>query len=163
MSAECGYLRAGRMNSVTVIIPAYNAEVCLGRCLESVFAQNHIPQQVIVVNDGSTDATRKIAYGYAKRIEYFENQNQGPGASRNQGLTIARGDYIAFLDADDYWSPSFLSSCLNFFEKHIDAVAVTTGQIHKLWGHGEVIRPEFLQKPNCPQQPFIIKDFFSFG
>lgn len=150
------------MNSVTVIIPAYNAEVCFQRCLESVFTQEHPPEQVVVVNDGSTDDTKKIADGYANRIEYYEHENQGPGASRNEGLKVARGDYVAFLDADDYWLPGFLSRCVSFLEKHPDAVAVSVGQLHNLWGHGEVIAPPLLQNPDCPKIPFIIDNFFSF-
>lgn len=150
------------MASVTVVIPAYNAGVCLQRCLESVFAQDYQSDQVIVVNDGSTDNTQRIANGYANRVEYYEHRNQGPGASRNEGLKVARGDYVAFLDADDYWMPGFLSKCLHFLEKHPDAVAVSTGQLHNLWGHGEVILPPLLQNPNCPKDPFMIANFFSF-
>jgi len=150
------------MNSVTVIIPAYNAEVCLQRCLESVFAQEHPPYQVIVVNDGSTDDTRKIADVYGNRIEYYERGNQGPGASRNEGLKVARGDYVAFLDADDYWLPGFLSKCVHFLEKHPDAIAVSVGQSHNLWGHGEAVRPLLIQKRDCSKTPFIIDNFFSF-
>lgn len=150
------------MNSVTVIIPAYNAEVCLQRCLMSVFDQEYPPEQVIVVNDGSTDNTKKIVDGYANRIEYFEQENQGPGASRNTGLKAARGAYVAFLDADDYWLPAFLSKCVRFLEKHLDAVAVSTGQVHRLWGHGEVILPPLLQNLNCPKEAVIIENFFSF-
>ena len=150
------------MNSVTVIIPAYNAEVCLARCLESVFAQRRPPEQVIVVNDGSTDNTKKVADGYANRIEYFEQANQGPGASRNEGLKAARCEYVAFLDADDCWLPGFLSGCVGFLDRHPEAVAVSTGQMHKLWGHGDVIRPQLLQSPDCPKDPFTIDNFYSF-
>ena len=150
------------MNSVTVIIPAYNAEVCLARCLDSVFCQEHPPEQVVVVNDGSTDDTRTITASYADRIEYFEHDNQGPGASRNQGLRVARGDFVAFLDADDYWRPGFLSQCISFLENHPDAVAVSTGQIHKLWGHPDTVRPSLLLQTGCPETPFLIDNFFSF-
>jgi hypothetical protein len=150
------------MNSVSVIIPAYNAAVCLKRCLGSVFGQEYPTKQVIVVNDGSTDNTKKIAEGYANRIEYYEQENQGPGLSRNTGLRAARGDYVAFLDADDYWRPGFLTKCVSFLEKHPDAVAVSVGQLHNLWGHGESIRPPLLQNSDCPKEPFIIDNFFSF-
>lgn len=148
--------------SVTVIIPAHNAEVCLRRCLESVFGQEYLPEQVIVVNDGSTDGTGQIAARYANRIEYHEQDNLGPGAARNVGLQAAWGKYFAFLDADDYWLPGFLSKCVQFLEEHDDTVAVSVGQSHNLWGHGEVVRPLLLQDPSCPKGPFVIDNFFSF-
>jgi hypothetical protein len=150
------------MHSVTVIIPAFNASLCLQRCLESVFSQQYLPVQIIVVNDGSTDNTKEIAANYASRIEYFEQENRGPGAARNVGIKVARGDYIAFLDADDYWMPNFLSCCVQFMETHKDAVAVTTGQSIKLWGHPVTIRPIFLEESSCPTAPFVIDNFFSF-
>lgn len=148
--------------SVTVIIPAYNAEVCLQRCLESVFCQEYLPEQVIIVNDGSTDNTGEVAGRYANLVEYHEQENRGPGASRNVGLEAARGDCVSFLDADDYWLPGFLSKCVRFLEEHHDAVAVSVGQSHHLWGHGEAIRPLLLQNSHCPKAPFVIDNFFSF-
>jgi len=150
------------MNSVTVIVPVYNAEVCLQRCLESVFTQKYPPAQVIVVNDGSTDGTKEIATIYSNRIDYFEHENLGPGPSRNTGLTNARGNYVAFLDADDYWLPDFLFKCVSFLEKHPHVVAVSTGQMHNLWGHGKLIRPPLLENPDSPKAPFVIDNFFSF-
>lgn len=151
------------MDSVTVIIPAYNAEVCLSRCLDSVFGQKYTPAlQVIVVNDGSSDHTGEIAAAYGDRIEYYEHDNQGPAASRNVGLKAAHGDYVAFLDADDFWMPNFLSSCIHFMDKYPDAVAVSVGQLHNLWGHGKVVSPPLLRNSNYPKIPFIIDNFFSF-
>ena len=99
---------------VSVIIPAYDVAVCLGRCLDSVFEQDVTDTQVIVINDGSTDDTAEVAKRYGDRIVYLEQENQGQGAARNAGLRIARGRYVAFLDADDYWLPGFLRACIDF-------------------------------------------------
>ncbi|ABC76304.1 glycosyltransferase family 2 protein [Syntrophus aciditrophicus] len=150
------------MDLVSIIIPAYNAEATLKRCLDSVFFQTYREHQVIVINDGSTDNTRGIASEYKDAIEYIEQDNQGPGRSRNVGLGRAKGSFIAFLDADDYWLPAFLSKCLIFMKENHDAAAVTTGQYIKLWGHSDIIRPPILNEPSCRKVPFIIDNFFSF-
>lgn len=149
-------------SSVSVIIPVYNAEATLVRCLDSVFNQTYNADQVIVVNDGSTDNSIKVADSYKDRIKYIEQTNQGPGASRNAGLSAAQCDYVAFLDADDYWLPEFLRHCVRFLDEHREVVAVTTGQSIKLWGHPEVVRPRLLEVDTCPLEPFVIDNFFSF-
>lgn len=149
-------------NSITVIIPVYNSAATLARCLDSVFSQTFAPNQVVIINDGSTDSSNKVAEKYKDRIEYIEQTNQGPAAARNAGLKTARGVYVAFLDADDYWHQEFLSNCVEFLGKYKDVVAVTTGQSIKLWGHPEVVRPTFLQESICPSMPFVIDNFFSF-
>ncbi|MDM7987659.1 MAG: glycosyltransferase family 2 protein [Smithella sp.] len=150
-------------NTITVIVPFYNAGATLARCLDSIFNQTTKPAQVVVINDGSTDQTSNVIERYKDRIDYIEQAvNQGPGASRNAGLKAARCDYVAFLDADDYWLPDFLFHCVQFLENNKDVVAVTTGQRIKLWGHPEVVRPKLLEEFNCPKEPFVIENFFSF-
>jgi len=149
-------------SSISVIVPIYNAEIILPRCLDSVFNQSYAPEQVIVINDGSIDNSQKVIESYKDRIEYIEQSNQGPGATRNAGLRAARCDYVAFLDADDYWLPEFLNECVQFLDVRREAVAVTTGQSIKLWGHREVVRPRLLEEANCPVEPFVIDNFFSF-
>ncbi|MGD0233448.1 MAG: glycosyltransferase family A protein [Syntrophorhabdales bacterium] len=149
-------------SSVTVIVPVYNAAFTLARCLDSVFNQSLIPNQVILINDGSTDDSRNVAESYKDRIEYIEQTNQGPGAARNAGLKAAKGGYVAFLDADDYWLPEFLTRCVQFLDRHSEVVAVTTGQSIKLWGHPAVVRPKLLEEFDCPTEPFVIDNFFLF-
>ena len=87
---------------VSVIIPAYNSGPYLADALRSVFKQNYQPMEVIVVDDGSTDETASIARSF-KDITYTFQPNQGPASARNTGIGMAHGDFIAFLDADDYW------------------------------------------------------------
>ena len=97
---------------ISVIIPAYNAEESLERCLDSVLAQDYKEIELLVVNDGSTDGTRDILARYAKlpRITCIEQENSGPAKSRHTGLQASRGDFISFVDADDYIAPNMLSS-----------------------------------------------------
>jgi glycosyltransferase involved in cell wall biosynthesis len=90
---------------ITCIVPAYDAERYLGEALDSILAQAHRPLQVIVADDGSTDGTATVAAAYGERVELLRQDNSGSAAARNLGLGAARGDFIAFLDADDLWHP----------------------------------------------------------
>lgn len=89
---------------VSVVIPAYNAGRYIRQTVDSVLAQTYRDVECIVVNDGSTDNTRDRLLAYGARIVYLEQENRGRAAARNTGLTRASGDYVAFLDADDYWA-----------------------------------------------------------
>ncbi len=93
---------------VSVIIPVYNGEVFLAEAVESIRKQEHEPLEIIIVDDGSTDNTGKIARGLKGNIRYFYQHNSGPGAARNKGLEMTRGDIVGFLDADDLWQPGRL-------------------------------------------------------
>lgn len=100
------------MSKVSVIIPAFNVEAYLPRCLDSVLSSNNHDLQIIIVDDGSTDNTSAICDEYAKkdnRIEVIHKQNGGVSSARNCGLKRITGDYVAFVDADDEVSPDFLS------------------------------------------------------
>ena len=94
-----------RASRVSVVIPAHNAERYLGEALESVVAQTVPPFEVIVVDDGSTDSTAAVAQGYAPRVRVHSQPNAGIGPTRNRAVELAEGDLIAFLDADDLWTP----------------------------------------------------------
>lgn len=89
---------------ISVIIPTYNRRDFLEACLDSVFAQRRPPDEVIVVDDGSTDGTRDLVAAMPA-VRLIEQQNAGPGAARNRGAAEASGDYLAFLDSDDLWFP----------------------------------------------------------
>lgn len=149
-------------HSVSVIIPAFNCELSIRKCVDSVLGQTVEPFQVIVVNDGSTDGTAKALREYEDRIIYIEQANRGQGAARNAGLEIAKGEFIAFLDADDYWLPDFLKETTAFLIAHPEAVAVNTGLITRLQDGAERIQPALLTRPDAPVESFIVDDFFSF-
>jgi glycosyltransferase involved in cell wall biosynthesis len=95
-------------DSISVIITTYNYERYLVEAVDSVLAQSHLPQEVIVVDDGSTDGTAITVQRFGGRIRYDYQPNGGIGAARNRGLELARGQLLAFLDADDLWLPDKL-------------------------------------------------------
>lgn len=97
---------------ISVIIPVYNVEKYLRCCIESVMQQKYETLQIILVDDGSTDSSGKICDNYARqdeRIEVIHQENGGVSKARNTGIAVAKGNYLAFLDSDDMWSPFFLA------------------------------------------------------
>jgi teichuronic acid biosynthesis glycosyltransferase TuaG len=103
------------MPAVSVIIPAYNAEVFLARAIRSVEAQSLRDFEIVVVDDGSTDGTADIAQGFTS-VRFLSQPHLGAAAARNRGLEDAGGDLVAFLDADDEWLPEKLARQLEFME-----------------------------------------------
>lgn len=91
---------------VSVIIPTYNRADTVRRSIDSALEQTYRPIEVIVVDDGSTDATREVLDGYGDRIRPIYQANGGPSLARNTGVAAARGEFIAFLDSDDTWKPA---------------------------------------------------------
>jgi glycosyltransferase involved in cell wall biosynthesis len=90
---------------VSIIIPVYNSERYLAEAIGSVLAQTYRPIEVIVVDDGSTDNTSEIvARDFCESVQYIYQDNSGPASARNTGLANAKGNIIAFIDADDFWS-----------------------------------------------------------
>ena len=94
---------------VSVVMPAYNVAWCIGRALDSVLAQDFRPCELIVVNDGSTDGTGALLESYGAAVTVINQENRGMSAARNAGIRRARGTYVAFLDADDWWLAGKLS------------------------------------------------------
>jgi glycosyltransferase involved in cell wall biosynthesis len=107
---------------VSVVVPAYDSAAFIGETLDSVLAQTHTEFEVVVVNDGSRDTEeleRVLAPYLARpdgRVRYFEQENRGAGAARNRGVVEARGTFVAFLDADDLWEPTYLEEQLQLIE-----------------------------------------------
>jgi glycosyltransferase involved in cell wall biosynthesis len=117
-----------------VVIPTYNRSDYLVPALESVFSQTLVPVEVIVVDDGSTDATPDILRSYGDRIIALRQENSGPAAARNRGIALARGDWIAFLDSDDMWEPEALEALVTAIPEYPDAGLITF--------RGRVVTPE---------------------
>lgn len=88
---------------ISVVIPAYNAAATIGKALDSILAQTYPAHEIIVVDDGSADQTRSVVENYGEQVIYVRQANAGPSAARNQGVRQASGEWIAFLDADDWY------------------------------------------------------------
>ena len=119
------------MKTVSVIIPVYNVEKYLPRCLESVMNQTYAELEIICVNDGSPDNSSAILEEYAKtdgRIKVINQQNKGLSGARNTGIEAATGDYIVFLDSDDWMEEEALSSAV---AKAADADTVMWGYVRE--------------------------------
>ena len=110
--------------SISVVIPSYNCARYLGATLDSVLAQNYPDVELIVIDDGSTDATPEVAEQYCGRIVYQRMKNGGLAAARNAGMRIAKGEYIAWLDADDLCEPGRLALQSAYLAAHPEVVAV---------------------------------------
>ncbi len=106
---------------VSVIIPAYNSETYIAETLGSVLAQTYKNYEVIVVDDGSSDGTLRIAKSFEPRIKALTKQNGGPASARNLAVSNSQGDYIAFLDSDDLWVEDKLEQQTAFLDENRDA------------------------------------------
>jgi glycosyltransferase involved in cell wall biosynthesis len=95
--------------SITVIIPAFNAETTIGAAISSVLNQTDKPDELIVVDDGSTDKTTDMVCEFGNDVRLIHQENQGAGAARQTGTAAAISDYIAYLDADDWWPETKIS------------------------------------------------------
>jgi glycosyltransferase involved in cell wall biosynthesis len=114
---------------VTAVIPAYNAAATIRRAVDSVLAQTYRNCEIVVVDDGSRDETAEIvATEYGDRVRLLRlPKNQGESAATNEGIASARGELIAFLDADDEWLPGKLARQVSVLRDHPDAVMVSCG------------------------------------
>jgi glycosyltransferase involved in cell wall biosynthesis len=95
-------------DAVSVIVPAWNAAATLAETLRSVLEQSYPADEILVLDDGSTDETQHVVAAFAPRIDYLRQANGGPSAARNAGLEATQADLVAFLDADDIWLPRAL-------------------------------------------------------
>jgi glycosyltransferase involved in cell wall biosynthesis len=114
-----------RSARVTVVIPAYNASDFLDRCLDSLEAQTFRDFEIVVVDDGSTDATAKIAQ-MRDGVHLIRQQNRGPGAARNEGCRDRESDFLAFIDADDTWAPTRLELLVAAADSDCETTFVTS-------------------------------------
>lgn len=148
--------------NVSIIIPVYNSAALLSRCLDSIFSQTYAgKKEIILIDDGSTDHSLDIVKSRSENsIVLVSQQNKGPAAARNRGIALAKGEYIALIDSDDYWEPQFLDTTISFIRSHPEAVAVSVGQRHKTLS-GESILPSCIQNGTAGKSR-MLPDFFSF-
>lgn len=103
---------------ISVIIPTYNSDKYICEALDSVLQQTYTDYEIIVIDDGSTDSTRTIIDNRYNMVRYYYVKNNGVSAARNSGISMAQGELIAFLDADDMWLPEKLEKQASMFNKN---------------------------------------------
>lgn len=152
------------MPTISVIIPVYNGEKTIKETIESVLNQNFNDFELIIINDGSNDATLEIVQTIKDhRIKVFSYQNSGLSASRNRGLTKAEGDFVSFIDADDLWTPNKLELQLKALQDNPQAAVAyswsdwidQSGQFLRAGGHITVNGNAY--------EKLLIRDFIESG
>ncbi|QDV82908.1 glycosyltransferase family 2 protein [Stieleria magnilauensis] len=112
------------MTPVSVVIPCYNGEAFIEETIRSILAQTHQVDEILVIDDGSTDRSASLAEGLDTIVRVIRQANQGESIARNRGLDEARGEWVAFLDADDRWESTKLERQLMLLDRHTDAVCL---------------------------------------
>lgn len=147
---------------ISIIVPIYNAEKYLNKCIDSIINQSKKELEIILINDGSTDNSETIIKKYNdKRIKYFKNKNQGIGKTRNFGIEKATGKYIMFLDSDDFLE---LNACEKMFEKaEKDKLDIVICDYYRYFDNGkkeEIKLPNF-KNSSLKDNPNIICEHLS--
>jgi len=114
------------MPKVSTIVAVYNGAATVGRALDSIFAQDFTDNEIIAVNDGSTDDTAAVLSRYGDRIRVVTQSNRGLSAARNAGVRASSGEYAAFLDDDDEWMPAKLARCVPILDADPECALVYT-------------------------------------
>ena len=148
------------MSDISIIIPAYNAEKYIKKCMDSLMNQTKQELEFVIINDGSTDKTEEIIKSYNdKRIKYFKNKNHGIGKTRNFGIEKAKSKYIMFLDSDDYLDKR---ACELMYEK-IEAfdLDMVVCDFYKEYDDGRIeeIRNPHFENSSLKDNPDIINEY----
>ena len=134
------------MSKVTVLVAVYNAEAWLARSLDSLLSQTLRDLQIVCIDDASTDGSLQLLQQYAARDERIEvmalSENHGQAYARNQGLQRAQGDYVCFLDADDWLSPDAIASAVDVFRQY--------GQTDSVLFQVDIMHPDGVEHYQLP-------------
>lgn len=161
------------MSRVSVIIPSYNRAHTLARALDSVLAQTRPPEEIIVIDDGSSDATEALVRETYPQVIYLHQANRGVSAARNRGIRQARGEWIALLDSDDEWLPDKLATQMELLQRrpghrliHSDEIWIRNGvRVNPMKKHAKSGGRIFQQcLPLCaisPSAAMIHRDLFA--
>lgn len=145
--------------SVSIVIPLYNKENHIKNTIEHVLNQTYQDFEIVIVNDGSSDNGPEIARSIDdSRIKVYDQVNQGASTARNNGVSLASNELVAFLDADDEWSQGYLEAMMDLYRKYPDAVAY--GSNYEIIENGETIVLDF---PSITEKIGLIEDYFKAG
>lgn len=151
-------------STISIIVPVYNVENYLAKCLDSLVNQTYQNIEILVVNDGSKDSSEKIIQDYAQKfpekIRAFNKKNGGLSDARNFGIDHATGDYIGFVDSDDYITETMFEEMLNLALKHQAEMVICN--IQKVDEHGNVTQ-KLTQIPNMPEKIDLETHFSVFS
>ena len=153
------------MSKVSVIMPVYNTEKYLGKAIESVLSQTYTDYELLLIDDKSTDNSKEICREYSKkdsRVTLLENNSEchGPGPTRNIGLDYATGDYVYFMDADDWIDQELLECTVNRM-KETNAELVEFGLINE-WNDGNEGHQYCWKERDLLTKDEIKRDFLQF-
>jgi glycosyltransferase involved in cell wall biosynthesis len=147
------------IGGVSVVIPTYNCERYIRQTLDSVLQQSLPPAEVLVIDDGSTDETVAIANGYGAPVRVVQQANQGVCVARNRGFEESSGEFVAFLDHDDYWYPWKLERQVEAFRRHQDVGVVYAGFLNWRARDGHFPAPEVMCAPQTG--PLVVNQEYS--
>jgi glycosyltransferase involved in cell wall biosynthesis len=141
---------------ISVVVPAYNAENFIDRCINSILSQKFPSYQIIVVDDGSTDNTANIVKSYGKDVDYIYQRNGGEPSARNTGIRNATGDWIAFLDSDDEWLDTHLENFVNIIKENSNLAWYGSPVRHVDNRSGRIL----LDYKECRSKNYINRSYF---
>lgn len=154
--------------SVSVVIPAYNAQRSIGAAISSACGQSRRPAEILVVDDGSTDATAAIAGAYPEPVRLLRRENGGVSSARNTALEQVAGDFVALLDADDQLLPNHLERCLETWRRKAEELGhervIVTSNAYRLttWGLTDsTVLPRNFPKPEFQRERILQANFVS--
>lgn len=130
-------------NLVSIIVPCYNAESYIKKCLESILLQTYINIEIIIINDGSTDNSLNICQELQKqdkRIKIINQENKGASIARLEGIKQAKGEYLSFVDSDDFIEPNYIELLVYAIEKHHTSIAACNMIKHQACEAPKIIR-----------------------
>ncbi len=152
------------LSKVSIVVPVYNVERYLEKCLDSLVNQTYKNIEILVVNDGSTDGSEKIINDFSEqfpdKIKAFQKKNGGLSDARNFGLDHATGDYIGFVDSDDYVSENMFEEMLGLAEKYSAEMVICN--IQKVDEEGNITQ-KLTQIPNMPEKIDLTTHFSVFS
>lgn len=149
-----------KLPRVSTVIPVYNGEQTVRETIESALAQDFGSQEVIVVNDGSTDGTVAVLASYGSRIRVVSQVNRGLAATRNVGARVSCGEFLAFLDADDIWLPNKISKSVEALDRNPSCVVAFSG-VSRMDAAGASLPPQAGDGPPVPVLNPSLADFLN--